>query len=51
MFGQAICPLNFPMGLLWELTDTLTAKTYRNDGKTRIITSKYATKYELFPHF
>lgn len=40
MFCQAICPLNFPMGTSWELTNTQTAKTSRNDGKTRRIRSK-----------
>lgn len=51
MLRQAICPLYFPMGTLWELTDSQTAKTSRSNGKTRTIISKCAVKYYLFPQF
>lgn len=36
MFCQAIRPLNFPMGMLWELANTPTAKTTRVNGRTRL---------------
>jgi hypothetical protein len=44
MFCQAICPLNFPMGMLWELTSTQTAKTSRINGKTRVANSGRTVK-------